>query len=85
MIKMRPGMKTVACLGSLMIALGGYALAAPQGAAAFKSAIADPTRPPEDVARDADRKPRNCWPSQGSEAACRSRSWLRAAAISRAS
>jgi len=54
---MRPGMKTFACLGSLMVALGGYAMAAPQGAAAFKSAIADPIRPPEDVARDADRKP----------------------------
>jgi len=41
----------------MTIALGGYAIAAPQGAAAFKSAIADPIRPPEDVARDADRKP----------------------------
>ena len=57
MMTMRPGMKIFACFGSMTIALGGYAIAAPQGAAAFKSAIADPIRPPEDVARDADRKP----------------------------
>jgi predicted methyltransferase len=53
----RPTMKILACLGSLAIAGGGNAIAAPQGAAAFRSALADPIRPPEDVARDASRKP----------------------------
>jgi predicted methyltransferase len=41
----------------LTIAVGGYALAAPEAGAAFRSVLADPIRPPEDVARDADRKP----------------------------
>jgi predicted methyltransferase len=50
-------MKTFACIGALAIAVGGYAMAAPHGAGSFQSAIADPIRPPEDVARDADRKP----------------------------
>jgi predicted methyltransferase len=39
------------------MAAGGTAIAAPPAAAAFRSVLADPIRPPEDVARDADRKP----------------------------
>jgi predicted methyltransferase len=53
----RPALNIAACLGSMAIAAGGYAIAAPPGAAAFQSVLADPIRPPEDVARDADRKP----------------------------
>src|SRR4051812_14376106 len=53
----RPGMKTLACLGFAATSIGGYALAAPQVSGAFQSVLADSIRPPEDVARDADRKP----------------------------
>jgi len=53
----RPSIKTVACLGLAAICIGGYALAAPQVSGAFRSVLSDPIRPPEDVARDADRKP----------------------------
>jgi len=53
----RPSIKTFACLGLAAICIGGYALAAPQVSGAFRSVLADPIRPPEDVARDADRKP----------------------------
>jgi len=56
MIK-RPVTNISVCVGVMAVAFGGYAIAASQGVAAFKSAIADPIRPPEDVARDADRKP----------------------------
>lgn len=39
------------------IIAGSLASAAPQAAAPFSEVLADPVRPPEDVARDADRKP----------------------------
>ena len=55
MMTVRPDMKALACFGSLAIACGGFAIAAPQGT--FKAVLADPIRPPEDVARDSDRKP----------------------------
>ena len=54
MMTVRPAMKILVWLGSLAIAAGGYAMAAP---GEFRSVLADPTRPPEDVARDANRKP----------------------------
>lgn len=57
MTTMRLGMKTFVWLGSLTIAAASYAIAAPRGAGPFQSVLADPTRPPEDVARDANRKP----------------------------
>ena len=56
MIIARPATNILACAGSLAIAAGGYAIAAPPAAASFQSALSDPIRPPEDVARDADRK-----------------------------
>lgn len=56
MTVLRPGMTTLACLGSLAIAFG-VAVAAPRGGGQFQTALADPIRPPEDVARDASRKP----------------------------
>lgn len=49
--------KAFVFVGALAVAAGGYAIAAPQGSAAFRAVLADPIRPPEDVARDADRKP----------------------------
>ena len=52
----RPSLNAVACFGSLALALGSNALAAPQ-AGRLHAALADPTRPAEDVARDVDRKP----------------------------
>ena len=57
MMAIRSSMKALVCLGSLAIAVGGYAMAAPHGSGPFQSALADPIRPPEDIARDADRKP----------------------------
>jgi len=53
----RAATNILACVGSLAIAAGGYAIAAPPAAVSFQSALTDPIRPPEDVARDADRKP----------------------------
>ncbi|HEX5238264.1 MAG TPA: methyltransferase domain-containing protein [Sphingomicrobium sp.] len=44
----------ICCLAT---AVGGYAIAAPTSGGPFQSVLADPIRPPEDVARDADRKP----------------------------
>jgi predicted methyltransferase len=52
-----PAMKTLVAVGCLGIAAVGYAVAAPQRAGQFQSVLADPIRPPEDVARDANRKP----------------------------
>ena len=52
-----PARTMVIGLGCLGTALAGYAIAAPKAAAEFQSVLADPVRPPEDVARDADRKP----------------------------
>jgi predicted methyltransferase len=57
MTTLAPAMKTLVALGCLGIAVGGYAIAAPRSVAQFQSVLADPIRPPEDVARDADRKP----------------------------
>lgn len=51
------GMKALIFVGCLAIATGGTAIAAPPSAGQFQSVLADPVRPPEDVARDADRKP----------------------------
>jgi predicted methyltransferase len=53
----RAGMKSLVCLGFAAVLMAGYAVAAPQASGAFQSVLADPIRPPEDVARDADRKP----------------------------
>jgi len=49
----------MAAATALVLGLGGPAPAAPQGAhpTAYAAALADPGRPPADVARDADRKP----------------------------
>lgn len=52
-----PATNIMLCFGSLALAVGSYAVAAPPATAAFQSALADPIRPPEDVARDAARKP----------------------------
>ena len=52
-----PGKKILVSLGCLAIAFGGYATAAPPGAGHFQAVLADPIRPPEDVVRDAERKP----------------------------
>jgi len=52
-----PGKTLLLSVGCLATALGGYAIAAPNAAGQFQSVLADPIRPPEDVARDADRKP----------------------------
>jgi predicted methyltransferase len=52
-----PAKKTLLSLACLAIAAGGYAIAAPPRPSQFQSVLADPIRPPEDVARDADRKP----------------------------
>jgi len=52
-----PLMKTFVCLGSLAIAIGGHAIASPKATGPFQSVLADPIRPPEDVVRDAERKP----------------------------
>lgn len=57
MITIGPSMKILVCFGSLAIAVGGHAMAAPQGTGSFQSVLADPIRPPEDVARDLNRKP----------------------------
>ncbi len=57
MTKMGPAMKTFVCLGSLAIAIGSQTVAAPKDPGPFQSVLADPIRPPEDVARDANRKP----------------------------
>jgi predicted methyltransferase len=57
MMTVRPAKKTLVCLASLAITFGGYAMAAAPEAAPFQSVLADPIRPPEDVARDANRKP----------------------------
>lgn len=57
MMMLRPFMPILAGLGSLAIAAGGLAMAEPQRAGAFQSVLADPIRPPEDVARDVNRKP----------------------------
>lgn len=46
-----------ACAATAATAATGYAIAAPNKAGPFQSVLADPIRPPEDVARDADRKP----------------------------
>ena len=46
----------LACCCSLAI-LAGQSIAAAPSAGNFASVLADPLRPPEDVARDADRKP----------------------------
>ena len=49
----------IACLAAGLSGLSpaGAAASAPRPAAAIAAAIADPSRPPEDTARDADRKP----------------------------
>jgi predicted methyltransferase len=47
----------LACATSLSLILGGVAARAAPAGSAFASALADPIRPPADVARDADRKP----------------------------
>jgi predicted methyltransferase len=57
MTTLAPGKKILVSLGCLAIAFGGYAIAAPRSAGHFQSALADPIRPPEDVARDSERKP----------------------------
>ena len=57
MAKARLGMKTLVCFSSFAIAAGSYAMKTTQGTAALKSVLSDPIRPPEDVVRDADRKP----------------------------
>jgi predicted methyltransferase len=57
MTALAPGKKILVSLGCLATAVGGYALAAPLSAVHFQSVLADPIRPPEDVARDAERKP----------------------------
>jgi len=49
--------KTAAIACALSIALGGMAAAAPPASTNFAQVLADPSRPPADVARDADRKP----------------------------
>ena len=49
--------RTLALVGSLSIVIAAYAVAAPPTALTFRSVLADPLRPPEDVARDIDRKP----------------------------
>ena len=53
----RPATTTLVCMVAMASALGGYAIAAPQISGPFQSALVDPIRPPEDIARDADRKP----------------------------
>jgi len=57
-------MKTLAPAKAILLSLtcvatafAGYAIAAPKAGGPFQSVLADPVRPPEDVARDADRKP----------------------------
>jgi predicted methyltransferase len=57
LMTIRPNMKALVCFGSLAFAVGAYAMAAPRGTGPFQSVLADPIRPPEDIARDADRKP----------------------------
>jgi predicted methyltransferase len=57
MTTLDPASKILLSLGCLAIASGGYAVAAPTSTGQFQSVLADPIRPPEDVARDADRKP----------------------------
>ncbi len=57
MTKLIQGLKTFASLGCVAIATTGTAIAAPPSAVQFQSVLADPVRPAEDVARDADRKP----------------------------
>ncbi len=57
MMTLPPGKKILVSLGCLAIAFGGYATAAPPGAGHFQAVLADPIRPPEDVVRDAERKP----------------------------
>lgn len=52
-----PAHKIIVCLGSLAVVLGGDTIAAAQGSARFQAVLADPVRPPEDIARDAERKP----------------------------
>lgn len=56
MTTLAPARSFLLSFACLATAAGGYAIAAP-AAAAFQSVLADPIRPPEDVARDADRKP----------------------------
>ena len=53
----RPPIRALIFFGALSITMGSYSAAAPNSADQFKSVLADPTRPPEDVARDANRKP----------------------------
>ena len=57
MMTIRPTMKTLVCFVALAGAIGGHGIAAPRESGPFQSALADPIRPPEDIARDADRKP----------------------------
>lgn len=51
--------RTVICagLGSFAVVLAAAPMAVAAPPASFAAAVADPIRPPEDVARDADRKP----------------------------
>ena len=52
-----PRGRIFACLCLLAIGIGTYGVAAAQSQAPFQAALADPIRPAEDTARDADRKP----------------------------
>ena len=55
MTTLAPGKTGLIALGCLATAFAGTTFAAPR--TPFQSVLADPIRPPEDVARDADRKP----------------------------
>jgi predicted methyltransferase len=53
---MKTALARIALIG-LPLAMAGSSTAAPIKPASFAAAVADPIRPPDDVARDADRKP----------------------------
>jgi predicted methyltransferase len=55
MNRIKSGAFLLACVGVLVI--GGGSAAAPPAPTSFAPVLADPIRPAEDVARDADRKP----------------------------
>lgn len=57
MTKLASGKKILVSLGCLAMTFGGYAIAAPKSVGQFQSVLSDPVRPPEDVARDGERKP----------------------------
>jgi len=61
---MKPVFARIALLGLPLMLVGGSTLAATKPAS-FAAAVADPIRPSEDVARDADRKPAELMASAG--------------------